>query len=206
MTALAQRARAAGLDPLGQVQDGDAVIHLFGPDPAVFWPLFSRSSEFSDGKPDPLDRWSKRVIGQLAQDVGGQAIFPSDGPPYPPFLDWAQKSGQAWVSAVGLMIHARAGLWLSFRGAIRVCGQTDDAQVMHNPCTTCMHKPCLSACPVAAMAPGTYNVTKCHDWLDQPDGDCMAAGCAIRRACPVSQTYGRVKAQSAFHMKAFHRS
>ncbi len=201
---LSDRARLAGLDPLGQAQDGGAVIHLFGPHPVRFWPLFAASDEFSDGAADPLDRWSKRVIGQLAADVGGAAIFPSDGPPYPPFLDWAQKTGQAWISPVGLMIHARAGLWLSFRGAIRVAGQRDDADVNHSPCATCAQKPCQSACPFDAMAGDGYDVAKCHAWLDGADGDCMAAGCAIRRACPVSQSYGRVKAQSAFHMKAFH--
>ena len=32
------------------------------------WEVFSGSPEASDGRPDPLDRWSRRVIGNLAAD------------------------------------------------------------------------------------------------------------------------------------------
>ena len=35
------------------------------------------------------------------------------------------------------------------------------------------------------------------------ENDCMSKGCAVRRACPVSQSYGRMEDQSAFHMRAF---
>ena len=198
------KAEAANLEVLGALEEDGDSVYLLGPG-AGFWAAFAGSKEYTDGASDPLDRWSKRVIGALAHAWGGTAVFPSDGPPYPPFLDWATRSGQAWVSPVGLMIHARAGLWLSFRGAVRVSGGDAQPQSHSNPCETCRDQPCLTACPVAAMAGGTYDVGTCHAWLNQPEGDCMTRGCAVRRACPVSQSYGRVEAQSEFHMKAFHR-
>ena len=197
------RAEDVHLEVLGTVPDGGDRVYLLGPG-VGFWAAFTASSEYADGAVDPLDRWSKRVIGELATAWGGVSVFPSDGPPYAPFLEWAKRAGNAWVSPAGLMVHARAGLWLSFRGAVRVAGDTH-AQTSPNPCKTCADQPCLSACPVGAMAGGAYDVPKCHEWLDGPEGDCMARGCAVRRACPVSQSYGRMDAQSEFHMKAFHR-
>ncbi len=196
---------SAQLELFGIVAEEDRSIYLLGPHEPGFWQAFTSTPEYNDGEPDPLDRWSKRVIGALALDWGGRAIFPSDGPPYPPFLDWAKKSGRAWISPVGLMVHDVAGLWLSFRGAVEVPETLALPQQPGKPCDTCAGQPCQSACPVNAMSADNYDVGKCHDWLNQPRGvDCMQQGCAIRRACPISRTYGRVEAQSAFHMKAFH--
>lgn len=183
--------------------DGDTVV-LLGPGEG-FWTRFSTSPEATDGQPDPMDRWSKRVIGALATGLGASAQFPSDGPPYPPFIDWALRSGRAWVSPVGLLVHDTAGLWLSFRGALRVPGRLDLPPPATQPCTTCHGQPCRAACPAHALTETGYDVEGCHAFLDTSrGGDCMAQGCAVRRACPVSRRHGRVPAQSAFHMRAFH--
>lgn len=192
------------LELLGGAPDGDDTILLLGPREPGFWPAFTASSEYADGAPDPLDRWSKRVIGALARDWGGTAVFPSDGPPYPPFITWALASGRAWVSPVGLLVHDRQGLWLSFRGAVRLPGRLDLATGIR-PCDTCKGQPCRTACPVDALKPDDYDVAACRGFLDTPAGhDCRDKGCAARRACPVSRAYGRDPAQSRFHMKAFH--
>ncbi len=180
-------------------------IILVGPYYPNFWPEFSASPEFSDGQPDPMDRWSKRVVTPLANDIGGRAIFPSDGPPYPPFISWALASGAIWQSPVGLLVHASHGLMLSFRGAIALPYRVTGAPTAANPCLTCADKPCKTACPVNALQPDSYDVTACHGALDRPEVDCMALGCAARRACPISQMVPRSAAQSAFHMRAFHK-
>ncbi len=202
---LAARLQAQGLTLLGQARDGAAFVALLGPDEPGFWPLFSASREYGNGAPDPLDRWSKRVIGTLANELGVEAVFPSDGPPYPPFLQWARDSGRCHVSPVGLLVHDRAGLWLSFRGALLLPRALEMPRAQPSPCIGCA-RPCLAACPAGALGRAPYDVAACHAWLDQPAGDaCMEAGCAVRRACPVGAAYGRVAAQSAFHMKAFHQ-
>src|ERR1700685_3273530 len=56
------------------------------------WRHFKESGEACDGEADPLDRWSLRVIGALAQDLGAAAMFPFIGPPWLPFLRWARKA------------------------------------------------------------------------------------------------------------------
>lgn len=186
---------------LGALQDGTDVITLIGPDEPRFWPHFVQSDEYADGQPNPLDRWSARVITPIAQVIGGTAIFPSDGPPYPPFYRWALATGRIWASPVGMLVHEDAGLFVSFRAAIRQTGQAT-AVVAQSPCETCPDQPCTTACPVDALKNG-YDVDACKAWLDRPDGAaCTTMGCAARRACPVGQGR-RLPEQAAFHMEAF---
>ena len=186
---------------------GTGTILLLGPNEPGFWARFSKSPELSDGQPDPMDRWSARVIGAMAGETGAQALFPFGGPPYQPFIAWAQRSGRAWQSPAGLLVHERAGLMVSYRGALAFQERLDLPPLPACPCETCDGQPCLMACPVDALSAGKgYDVAACHGFLDSAaGGDCMAGGCRARRACPVSQSYGRLAAQSAFHMKAFHK-
>lgn len=201
---LIKDARARQLDVFGALHDGDDTIILLGPFEPGFWVGFSESSEYLDGKPDPLDRWSKTVASGLALDWGGKAIFPSDGPPFAPFFDWALGSGRAWKSPVTLLVHDTAGLWISYRAAIKLAGKIPLPQHQLSPCIDCS-APCKTACPVDALNGETYDVASCKSHLDGQDlAECMTLGCAARRACPVSQSYGRLAAQSEFHMKAFN--
>nr|WP_229583293.1 ferredoxin [Paracoccus sp. S-4012] len=164
------------------------------------------SPEWQDGEPNPVDRWSARVIGALAAGWDGRAVLPSDGPPYPPFQAWAVASGRAWVSPVGMLVHAWMGLWASFRGAVLLDAPCPAPPARPAPCETCPDRPCLSACPVGALGPAGYDLAACHGQLDRPGGaDCMTAGCLARRACPAGQGYGRLPGQSAYHMRQFHR-
>ncbi|PIE15345.1 MAG: ferredoxin [Rhodobacterales bacterium] len=183
---------------------GTGTVVLFGPREPGFWAHFTAQPEFSDGAADPMDRWSKRVLGKIAAQVAGTAIFPSDGPPYPAFTEWARRSGRAWPSPVGLLVHDSAGLFLSYRGAIAVAETLDLPPHAANPCRNCADTPCVTACPVGALTADTYDVRRCKTYLETPPGqDCMTHGCGTRRACPVSARCGRVSAQSAFHMEHF---
>lgn len=185
---------------------------VYGPDDEVgtllllgtgagFWPIFSRSEEYCDGQKDPLDRWSKRVIGALQMAHGATAgSFPSDGPPYPPFIDWALKSGRFHSSPVGMMVHDSAGLMVSLRGALLFDHAFEiPAATAGSPCDSCAGQPCRNICPVEALG-ATYDVAACKPWVT---ADCLHRGCLARRACPLSKSHGRLDAQSAFHMKAF---
>lgn len=188
----------------GTLHDGPDTLLLLGPEEPGFWAHFTAQPEYRDNRPDPLDRWSKRVITGLARAWGGTAVFPSDGPPYPAFLDWALRSREAFTSPVGMLVHARAGLMVSFRGAVRLPGHRALPAPAANPCNSCTERPCRAACPVDALATDGYDVPACRAHIATSAGaDCLANGCIARRACPVSQTYGRLAAQSAFHMKAF---
>ncbi|TNF21009.1 MAG: ferredoxin [Rhodobacteraceae bacterium] len=185
---------------------GCETLLLLGPAEPGFWPIFRASSEFRDGAAHPLDRWSKRVLGALAEGLEGRAVFPSDGPPYAPFIAWAKATGRVRNSPVGILVHDEAGLMVSFRGALALPRRIELPAAPPCPCESCVTKPCLDACPVAALAAGrAYDVPRCKGFLDTgPGRDCMGRGCAVRRACPVSRNWGRQEAQSAFHMRSFH--
>lgn len=188
------------------VPEGTGTLVLLGPHEPGFWAAFSASAEYLDGAADPLDRWSARVIGTLAQGLGATALFPFGGPPFQPFIGWALKSGRAWVSPVGLLVHDTAGLMVSYRGALAFPDRLSLPQPVEKPCETCAGQPCLSACPVDALGPSGYDVPACKGYLDtDPGAGCQEGGCLVRRACPVSGRYGRLQVQSAFHMRAFHR-
>lgn len=168
------------------------------------WPVFTAAPEYSDGLADPLDRWSKRVIGGMAETFGGEAVFPSDGPPYAPFIAWAKETGRFWNSPTGMLVHDVAGLMISIRGALVLPGQGVAVAAAVSPCEGCA-APCVEACPVGALsADAPYDVPACKAYLASPqEADCMGGGCLVRRACPVSEAFERDPAQSAFHMRAF---
>ncbi len=183
---------------------GTGTLVLLGPLEPGFWAHVTSAPEFQDGQPDPLDRWSRRVIDRLARDIGGQAHYPF-GTPVRQFMTWALRTGRAWSSPVHLLVHDSAGLMVSFRGAVQLDMELPATRPQTMPCVACDGQPCRTACPVGALTSDGYDLSSCHGFLDTKDGeDCMNAGCQVRRACPVSQSYGRMAAQSAFHMENFH--
>ena len=183
---------------------GTGTILMIGPAEPGFWAHLTAQPEW-DGAPDPVDRWSRRVIGRIACDLGAKALFPFGGPPWHPFYQWALRTGQVWDSPVRLLVHARQGLMVSFRGALALKEVVALPDPATRPCDTCP-APCLAACPVGALTEAGYDVPACHAHLDREAGnDCMNGGCLVRRACPVSQSYARLPEQSAYHMGQFHR-
>ena len=184
---------------------GTKTLLLLGPHEPGFWQNFTTTSEYLDHKPDPLDRWSKRILAPWAKAHNAMALFPSDGPPYAPFIDWAHRSGHTWQSPVGLLVHDHAGLFISFRAAISLPTRLVLPANGMNPCITCQTRPCLSACPVSALSPDGYDVPKCKTYLNTTSGlTCMETGCLVRNACPAGYEYARLPEQSAFHMAAFN--
>lgn len=177
----------------------------------VGWPVFAASAEAMDGAPHPLDRWSRRVVGALADACGGVAHFPFGGPPWLPFQRWAQRAEPVFQSPLGLLIHPQWGLWHSYRGALALRERLELAAVetSPHPCDACAARPCLSACPVGAFAAPEnagviYDVARCAGHVATPRGaDCFAEGCKARRACPVGAGWAYGRAQTAFHMSGF---
>ena len=182
--------------------EGCRTLLLLGPGPD-FWPRITRSAEFQDAAPDPIDRWSRRVISGLAGEFDATPIFPFGGPPYAPFYSWALRSGRVWSSPVAFLVHDVQGLFVSFRGALSFAMDIPLPPVDRpRPCDECA-QPCVSACPVGALTPTGYDVPNCKDFLGQDAGQpCLMTGCGVRRACPVGATL-RHPEQSAYHMAEF---
>ncbi|MFY8101771.1 MAG: ferredoxin [Allorhizobium sp.] len=211
-----------GLSPRGLVRFGpqdeapvladgsraEAVL-LIGVTGGAIWPHFERwrMGEADQGGTNPLDRWSKIVIGEIGRRVGAEPCYPSD-PPYQPFQHWAMQAEGLEPSPLGILIHPQYGLWHSYRGALlfRVVDGEVETPVRSevHPCDSCRDKPCLSACPAGAITADGFDVAGCRRHLVTPQGQggCMLGGCLARNACPVGAEYRYPQAQLRFHMQA----
>ncbi|MEJ6390855.1 ferredoxin [Gymnodinialimonas ulvae] len=187
------------------VPHGTGTLVLLAPSEPGFWPHFNTEPEARDGEPDPMNRWSTRVITGIAETLDAAALFPFGGPPWHPFISWALKSGSIHASPVSLLVHNDQGLMISFRGALALRETIDLTPPRLTPCLMC-HAPCETACPVDALSEDGYDTAACHAFLDTPEGaDCMENGCKARRVCPISQDFARNTDQSAYHMRQFHK-
>jgi len=169
------------------------------------WDVFQAAAE-SRQTPNPLDRWSRRVVTELAVEFDADALFPFGGPPFLPFIRWAQRAEDVYPSPIGPLIHPEYGLWHAYRGALGFPQAFDlpATEPRARPCDTCADQPCLSACPVGAFSANGYDVPVCIEHIDGPRGaDCLGGGCLARLACPVGVAYQYVPEQMGFHMGAF---
>ena len=192
--------------PTGVVPGTLVLVGNVGPG---LWPVFSRSPEAKDGDPHPLDRWTRRVINQIAAEVDARPLFPFGAPPYLPFQRWAMRAEPVAPSPLGILIHPDYGLWHAYRGALAFADRLPLPPRIDRPCPcdSCVDRPCLSACPVNAFTNRGYDVPSCIRHIDGPAGsECMNAGCLARQACPIGARYVYDKAQAAFHMRAFRDS
>ena len=183
-----------------------ATVLLVGNIGPSLWPVFSASAEAADGAPDPLNRWTLRVIESIAREVGAVPLFPFGGPPYLPFQRWAVRAEAVAPSPLGILIHPDYGLWHAYRGALAFAERLALPPRVERPrpCDSCPDRPCLSACPVSAFSERGYDVPACIGHIGSPAGDpCMGGGCLARRACPVGPAFGYGAAQARFHMTAF---
>jgi ferredoxin len=197
-----------GVPPLG---DGAVcgTLVLLGHAGRSMWPAFAAGPEASDGLPDPLDRWSRRIVDALARCFGAAALFPFGGPPYLPFQRWALRAESVAPSPLGILIHPDYGLWHGYRAALAFAATwpLPPADRRPSPCESCIERPCLQACPVEAFTAAGFAVADCRVHLDRAAGQpCRDGGCLARNACPIGRDFVYGVAQLRFHMKAFHRA
>jgi hypothetical protein len=187
-------------------------VWLVGVVGSAFWPHFKASSFYSDGQPDPLDRWSRAIGNALAARFGGLALFPFDGPPYLPFQRWADRAEATQPSKLLLRIHPLFGLWHAYRFALALpeppLPALKSAPALQAPpadlCASCSGQPCLQACPAGAYTGTTFVLEACAAHLHCDAGaPCMQSGCLARRACPVGAAFRYTPEHAAFHMQAF---
>ena len=200
-------------DGLAPLPDGQPVasVWLVGVVGSTFWPYFEASPLYADGLPDPLDRWSKSIGDALADQLGGRAVYPSDGPPYHPFQQWAERAEALQTSPMMLRMHPQYGLWHAYRFALALAQPVDGTRsaliaAVANPtiCATCDGQPCLRACPVGAYAGAGFEMDACSGHVHSSAGQhCMQTGCQARLACPVGREHRYQTEHAAFHMRAF---
>lgn len=188
---------------------------LLGNAGSSIWDSFSASTEFEDGKADPLNRWSERVGNEMAKKTNGKAFFPFGGPPYQPFIQWAKKAEALKNSNIGMLIHPKYGLWHAYRFAIAYPVSFDElnnTKTTEDICAKCESQACLNTCPVGAfqtddMNQADYDVKTCYDYLKaNPTSKCLTHTCEARFACPEGHEFHYQPDHARFHMTAFYQS
>jgi hypothetical protein len=191
--------------PRGEATPGTIV--LLGFTGGAQWSVFQSSDEARDGLPHPLDRWSRRVIGALAGELGAADFYPSGSPAAPlPFQRLARRCEPVHPSPIGLLVHETYGLWHAYRGGLSLRERIalPPASPRASPCERCADRPCLSACPVQAFRDGSFDLDACVSHVRSEAGSgCRDNGCLARRACPVAPQFRYAAAQARFHMSAF---
>ena len=186
--------------------EGEGTVLMVGNAGPDLWRVFPQAPEGLDGAPNGLDRWTRRVMGDLADAFGARAVLPFDGPPYAPFQRWAQRAEPVYPSPIGILIHPDYGLWHAYRGALVFAEALDlpPADARPRPCDSCPDQPCLTTCPVGAFTGDGYDVAACAGHIATAAGqDCVDGGCLARRACPVGTDTRYTGDQASWHMRAF---
>lgn len=188
-------------------------VLLVGHGGPSLWPHFQawRARQPTDTA-NPLDTWSRAVIGRVAERFDARAVSPSDRP-YLPFQQWAMRAEGLKPSPLGVLMHPEYGPWHAYRGALlfddpgvalelRALNQASRAPI--HLCDLCVGKPCRKACPVDAHAGDEFAYQTCLSHVRSPAGEaCMTGGCLDRNACPYGAAYRYSAEQQAFHMRAF---
>lgn len=204
----------AGEDGPLEARDGRPAssVLLVGQRGAEPWPHFTRwLRDQASGVANPLDTWSRQVIGAVAKRFGARAVSPSDRP-YLPFQQWAMRAEGLRPSPLGILMHPEYGLWHAYRGALifgdgpvtEAIAAMPAARAAAHPCESCTAKPCLTRCPVGAHSEGAFDYRSCLAHAGGQDGaPCRSEGCFDRNACPVGQEWRYPREVQQFHMRAF---
>lgn len=179
---------------------------LVGQAGAAPWPHFLRWREGqAQAIANPLDTWSRQVIGAVAETFGARAVSPSDRP-YLPFQQWAMRAEGLKPSPLGILMHPHYGLWHAYRGALLFEHEItlpETREAIHL-CDACVEKPCLKSCPVDAYSADGFGHQSCLAHVRGADGaPCRTGGCLDRKACPYGTEYRYPADVQSFHMAAF---
>jgi hypothetical protein len=192
-------------DGLPEVERGTAgrTLVLLGFTGARQWSAFTASREFTDGEPDPLDRWSMGVIGRLAAQFAARPLYPFSGPPWWPFQTWARRAETLHPTPLGILMHEEFGLWHAYRGALLFAAEfaLPPRAPWPTPCASCIAAPCIASCPAGAVAAQGFNRAACAAHVASPEGVACHSGCLSRVSCPVAVSHRYGSEQATFHMR-----
>ena len=195
----------AGPLRLGDLLPGAGGALLVGSGGRAFFDRFVRESEASDGAPDPLDRYTARVVldavgAGLAPLGAHHAVhFPFGTRPVIPFQRLGRRAGLGGPGPLGLQIHPRFGPWWAYRALIVLDRALPAADPPGDGCAGC-DAPCVGACPAGAVARAGFAVTACH--ARRLTAEPCRLSCAARIACIRGPEHRYRDEELAFHMRA----
>jgi hypothetical protein len=181
---------------------GALIVGSGGP---AFFDLFEAAPEAADGAPNPLDRYTARVVAGAARaaldplGITHGVGFPFDARPLIPFQRIGRAAGLGGPGPLGLQIHPRFGPWWAYRGLIALDRPLPPAPPPGDGCAGC-DAPCVAACPAGAVARAGFDVAACH--ARRLRAEPCRLSCAARIACVRGPEHRYRDAELAFHMRA----
>lgn len=140
----------------------------------------------------PIDDFTVRSIERcFAEHLPAnryRIVYPGDAP-----VGLQQLGALAgWHHAAPFMVGIDPdwGSWYAYRAVVLAdTGSCPFPAVdRSHPCSRCVNRPCIAACPAQAMAGGGFSLARCAAYRLQPGSAC-AFTCQARLACPVGSTH-----------------
>jgi hypothetical protein len=196
-----------GAPRLADLLDGAKGALVVGSGGPRFFDHFEQAGvEAADGMPDPLDRYTRRVVmNAVADALGARGIahavyFPFvGGAPLIPFQRVGRAAGIGPPGPLGLQIHPVYGPWWAYRALLVVDQALPDAVQLGDACAGCP-APCVAACPGSAVARSGFSIPGCHAHRFRAE-PCRLS-CASRIACVRGPEHRYRDEELAFHMAA----
>jgi ferredoxin len=190
------------LDALLPGAAGALIVGSGGP---AFFDRFDGGPEATDNAPDPLDRYTERVIRRAvgaALDPGGSVHvvhFPFGVRPLIPFQRLGRGAGLGGPGPLGLQIHPTFGPWWAYRALIVLDRPLPAAAPPGDGCAGC-DAPCVGACPAGAVARGGFDIVACQ--ARRLVAEPCRLSCVARITCVRGPEHRYRDEELAFHMRA----
>ncbi len=161
--------------------------------------------------PHPLDAFTTHVLSEHAMPVASRLglrpvlRFPFEASaPALSFVHLAEAAGLGRRGLLGVLLHPEYGPWMALRGALLVDAvpAAPRPAAGFDPCPACVERPCVAACPGAAVThPDGWNIPRCIDFrVARGDGNPCTDRCHARVAC----VYGRAHVYPADALAHHH--
>lgn len=161
-----------------------------------FGDAFERAPEAgSPPEPDPIDRFTERVVEQAVGDlsrrgISARAVFywQQRENQFADFVALGRACGLGSASRLGMLLHPVFGPWISLRAFVLSSDPLDPTPPLPGPgpCTGCP-APCATACPGAAVASQNsdagFDIDRCSRTTLSLEA--CQTHCSARRACVI---------------------
>lgn len=146
----------------------------------------------------PIDDYVVQTVAQVFAehfaDKNYRIVYPGNAPVG--LQQLGTLAGWHHPSPFMVGIDGEWGSWFAYRAAI--LADTDFLPFLpvdrSHPCSSCSERPCISACPAAALANGGFALDKCIAYRQQEGSACQFT-CLARSACPVGSEHRYSEAQ-----------
>ncbi|MBI1817339.1 MAG: hypothetical protein HYR72_20390 [Deltaproteobacteria bacterium] len=139
-----------------------------------FWEGFRQHRDGRDAQPqtqepNPLDCYAATIIERdvppvlASMGTAGRFLYPFRFDEEPvSFIHLGALAGFGARSLLGVLVHPEYGPWIALRAALLLDVAIESTPVTpFDPCGTCADKPCISACPGAAISERGWDVPAC---------------------------------------------